>query len=140
MILTELGEFTDSKNQPIKVNFASKRLIGVGHSMGGVSLYVCALPTPQPKVLAECTLRILAHTLYPVVKFESLILVEPMLITARHFKASGYKFGLDEGALIRRDFWESKEEAWVSLSTKGMKTWDKRVVRLFVVSGAASNF
>jgi len=78
---------------------------------------------------------ILGHTLYPVVKFESLVLVEPMLITARHFKASGSKLGFDKSALVRRDFWESREEAWKSLSTKGMKAWDKRVVKLFVDFG-----
>lgn len=44
------------------------------------------------------------------------------------------KPGLADGALARRDFWESREEAWTSLSTKGMKAWDKRMVKLFVVS------
>lgn len=138
MILAGLGVFTDDRNQPIKVDFTSKRLIGIGHSMGGVSLYVHALAKPRSKYLAERTLRILAHTLYPVVKFDSLVLVEPMLITVRHFKAIGRNLGLDESALVRRDFWESREEAWTSLSTKGMKTWDKRVVKLFVVSRAGS--
>lgn len=90
--------------------------------------------------LTEQTLRILAHTFYPVAKFESLVLVEPMLIISRHFKGSGRKLRLDEGALVRRDFWESKEEAWLSLSAKGMKEWDKRVVKLFVVSQAAPDF
>ena len=57
-----------------------------------------------------------------------------MLITVRHFKRMNLKLGLENGALARRDFWESREEAWTSLSTKGMKAWDKRVVKLFVVS------
>ena len=94
----------------------------------------CALTKPHPKSLAERTSRVLAHTLHPVINFDSLVLMEPMLITIRHFKASGRKFGMDEGALVRRDFWESREEAWTSLSTKGMKEWDKRAVKLFVVS------
>jgi len=63
-----------------------------------------------------------------------------MLITIRHLKAGGRKLEMDEGALARRDFWESREEAWTSLSTKGMKEWDKRAVKLFVVSGAAPPF
>ena len=62
-----------------------------------------------------------------------------MLITNRHFKGTERRLGLDEGALVRRDFWESKEEAWTSLSTKGMKAWDKRVVKLFVVSRTGSD-
>lgn len=78
--------------------------------------------------------RILVHTFYPALKFDSLVFVEPMLFTARHFKALGHKSRLHELALARRDFWESKEEAWTSLSTKGMKAWDKRVMKLFVVS------
>ena len=47
---------------------------------------------------------------------------------------------MDEGALARRDFWENGEEAWTSLSTKGMREWDKRTVKLFVVSRLAPNF
>lgn len=39
-LLAGLGSFTDRKNQPIKPDFASKRLVGIGHSMGAVSLYV----------------------------------------------------------------------------------------------------
>lgn len=102
--------------------------------MGGVSLYACLLAKPCSRFSAERTSRILSHTFYPVVKFDSLVLVEPMLVTARHFKGTGRKSGLDDGALARRDFWESREEAWTSFSTKGMKGWDKRVVKLFVVS------
>jgi hypothetical protein len=56
-----------------------------------------------------------------------------MLITARHLKALDHELKLHEIALARRDFWESKEEAWASFSTKGMKAWDKRVTKLFVV-------
>lgn len=66
-----------------------------------------------------------------------MVLVEPMLITARHFKARGHELKLHDIALARRDFWESKEEARRSLSTKGMKVWDKRMVELFVVSKAS---
>ena len=47
LILTGAGAFTDSKNQPIEIDFTTKRLIGIGHSMGGVSLYVCALAKPE---------------------------------------------------------------------------------------------
>lgn len=72
--------------------------------------------------------------LYPAVNFDSLVLVEPMLITARHYKASGRTMAFSEGALARRDFWENREEAWTTLSAKGMKAWDKRMVKLFVVS------
>lgn len=116
LILTGLGTFTDCRNRPARVDFASRRLIGIGHSMGAVSL---------------C----LAHTFYPAVRFDSLVLVEPMLFTVRHFKARGHGPKLHETALARRDFWESREEAWTSLSSKGMKTWDKRVLKLFVEFG-----
>ena len=63
-----------------------------------------------------------------------------MLITARHRKAHGYESGFAESTLARRDFWESKEEARMSLSAKGLKTWDKRATKLFVVSKAAGAF
>ena len=63
-----------------------------------------------------------------------------MLITPRHFEGTGRRLRLEDGALARRDFWESKEEARTSLSTKGMKTWDKRVVELFVVSKTTPDF
>lgn len=56
-----------------------------------------------------------------------------MLMTARHFKALGDELKLHEISSARRDFWESKEQAWTSLSEKGMKSWDKRVTKLFVV-------
>jgi len=91
------------------------------------------------KIFVEQISRVLAHTLYPIIKLDSLVLVEPMLITIRHLKASGRKLGMEEGALARRDFWESRKEAWALLSTKGMKEWDKRAVKLFVVSSAAPN-
>jgi hypothetical protein len=78
--------------------------------------------------------RILVHTLYPAIKFDSLVFIEPMLYTARHFKTSGHELRLHDLALARRDFWESKEEALKSLSAKGMKAWDERVRKLFVVS------
>jgi hypothetical protein len=58
-----------------------------------------------------------------------------MLFTARHFKAHGHQLKLYEIALTRRDFWESREEARASLSARGMKAWDKRVMKLFVVRG-----
>ena len=57
-----------------------------------------------------------------------------MLITAREFERINLELGFQDSTLARRDFWESKEEAWMSLSTKGLKTWDKRVIKLFVVS------
>lgn len=56
-----------------------------------------------------------------------------MLATVRHFGGVDDRLGLVDGALARRDFWESREEARTLLSMKGMKTWDKRVVKLFVV-------
>lgn len=40
LVLAGLGTFTDSKNRPISLDFTSQRLIGIGHSMGAVSLYV----------------------------------------------------------------------------------------------------
>ena len=45
LILTGLGAFSDGKNQPARLDFTTKRLIGIGHSMGGVSLYVCPRET-----------------------------------------------------------------------------------------------
>lgn len=47
LVLAGLGTFTDDKTQPVEIDFTSRRLIGIGHSMGGVSLYVRALAKLQ---------------------------------------------------------------------------------------------
>lgn len=42
LVLAGLGILTDGRNRRTKPDFKSMRLIGIGHSMGAVSLWVCS--------------------------------------------------------------------------------------------------
>lgn len=99
----------------IDVDFSQRRLIGIGHSMGG-----------------NCLL--LAQTYGPNLKFESMILVELMSVERRFMeKPSGM---LLKGAVSRRDVWSSKEEAYQWMKSRpAWKVWDDQVLRRFVNDG-----
>ncbi|KAJ2914575.1 hypothetical protein MD484_g5853, partial [Candolleomyces efflorescens] len=99
------------------VDFSKHKLVGVGHSMGAVSLMLLA-----------------GH--FPQVKFESLICCDLMCMHER-FGGTAKEF-LVGGAERRRDTWPSKEEAYKIMKARGTwKTWDERVLRIFVASTAA---
>ena len=38
LILMGLGTFSDGENRPVQLDFTNRRLIGIGHSLGAVSL------------------------------------------------------------------------------------------------------
>ncbi|KAI0301277.1 Alpha/beta hydrolase fold-1 [Russula brevipes] len=73
----------------IDVDFKSRNLVGVGHSMG-----VSAI--------------ILTRTMHPFVSWSSAILVEPVFV---HPDFAGGSTNLAAGAVKRRDMWSSREEA-----------------------------
>ena len=69
--------------------------------------------------------------MHPFVSWSTAILVEPMIVH-RDYLAGANKFLL-EGALKRRDVWSSREEAHKFLRARSLKSWDPRVVDIYVV-------
>jgi len=98
----------------IDVDFRSRNLVGVGHSMGASAI-------------------ILTRTIYPFVSWSSAILVEPMFLHPKFLEAT-WKFLL-EGAAKRRDVWSSREEADKLFRERSFKSWDPRVIDLYVKYG-----
>ncbi|KAG2007365.1 zuotin [Coprinopsis cinerea AmutBmut pab1-1] len=104
--------FLSGYGKGVDVDFSKRRLVGVGHSMGAVSLVLMT-----------------GH--YPHVKFEKVILCEVMCMNPKFVGRAG-NF-LTQGAEKRRDVWPSREEAYNILKDRGTwKTWDDRVLRSFV--------
>ncbi|SJL10133.1 uncharacterized protein ARMOST_13517 [Armillaria ostoyae] len=102
----------------VDVDFTSRRLVGIGHSMGAVSLLLSLTFNPRPV-------------------FESLILVE--LMTMNQEQSRGPGTFLVSASSIRRDTWSSKEEAYAVMKRrKAWQVWDDRVLRLFVEHGLRS--
>ncbi|KAJ7671263.1 Alpha/beta hydrolase fold-1 [Mycena polygramma] len=99
----------------VDVDFRTRRLVLVGHSMAATSI-VLAL-SYQPKLNPQC-----------------LIMVD---MTGMHDDAvpALMKF-LTEGAMQRRDVWPSREEAYRSMKARPpWKAWDDRVLKLYVEFG-----
>ncbi|KAI0267395.1 Alpha/beta hydrolase fold-1 [Gloeopeniophorella convolvens] len=94
----------------IDVDFKSRNLVGVGHSMGA-----------------------LAMTIEPFVNWSSAILVEPMFLNPKYVKGAT-KF-LVGGANKRRDVWSSREEALKAFKERAFKSWDPRIVEVYVKYG-----
>jgi hypothetical protein len=69
--------------------------------------------------------------MYPFVSWSTAILVEPMIVHRDNFTGKN-KFLL-KGALKRCDVWSSREEAHKFLRERSLKSWDPRVVDLYVV-------
>ncbi|KAI0797268.1 Alpha/beta hydrolase fold-1 [Irpex lacteus] len=104
-VLTNLGN-------GINVDFRSRKLVGVGHSMGAVSI-------------------ILADTFMPEIKFSSIILVDPMI-----YKTGGPILNFIELSARRRDVWPSYEEAYKQFSSRAAyNAWDPRVLKIYVQQG-----
>ncbi|EGN92167.1 hypothetical protein SERLA73DRAFT_191507 [Serpula lacrymans var. lacrymans S7.3] len=96
----------------VDVDFSKHNLVGIGHSMGAISV-------------------VLSTTYYPLVHYTSIQLIEPMFIGYEWSKARG-NF-LEDGAMKRRDIWPSQEEAYTILKSRAsFKVWDDRILRLYV--------
>ncbi|KAF5337468.1 hypothetical protein D9757_002417 [Collybiopsis confluens] len=114
---TLLGSNLDG--QPVdNFDFSARTLVGIGHSMGAISLSLALNFAPSIEHL-----------------FASMFFVEPMtmdpVIAA---KQSAMK--LSAGSENRRDIWPSIEEAYKMLKArKTWQTWDDRVLKIFVESG-----
>ncbi|KAF9239173.1 hypothetical protein BU15DRAFT_88161 [Melanogaster broomeanus] len=99
---------------PIPVDFRSQKLIGIGHSLGGVAISI--LPT-----------------LEPAFSFCALVLVEPLLSPGGLENLHDLKLKLVRGAYERRDIWASRADAWRYLRPR--TSWDSRVLDLYVKHG-----
>jgi len=110
--------FLTGQGTGVPVNFQTRKIIGIGHSMGAIALMLAGMYSPQ-------------------ITFESLILVDPMLIP-RPLKGQPEPMGvpLEAGAAKRRDIWPSREEALkFFLLRTSFKVWDERVLKLLVEHG-----
>jgi alpha-beta hydrolase superfamily lysophospholipase len=99
---------------PTPVDFRRQKLIGIGHSLGGVVISI--LPT-----------------LEPVFNFSALVLVEPLLSPGGMGNLHELKSKLIRGAYERRDVWASREDALRYLRPR--TSWDPRVLDLYVKHG-----
>ncbi|PPQ72182.1 hypothetical protein CVT24_002394 [Panaeolus cyanescens] len=100
------------------IDFSKHKLVGIGHSMGAVSLG-------------------LALGYYPKIKWHALVLCEVMLMPLQFGKEVGNM--LSGPAAKRRDIWPSKEEASKLFSSRGTwQTWDPRIRDLYVKHGLVS--
>ncbi|KAJ3492874.1 hypothetical protein NLJ89_g11149 [Agrocybe chaxingu] len=99
----------------VDVDFSTHNLVGIGHSMGAVSLT-------------------LTLGYYPPPRFSAFILVEPMIMPSIFGPDAAHL--LVSGAEKRRDIWPSREEAYNLFKSRGTwKTWDDRILRLYVNNG-----
>jgi len=94
-----------------KVDFRERNLVGIAHSLGGVSITIL-------------------QNIEPVIKFSSIILVEPMLSPGGQDHVYLLRKSLVRSAYERRDVWPTREHALQSLKSK--TRWHPRVAELFV--------
>ncbi|KAH7930373.1 hypothetical protein BV22DRAFT_1109402 [Leucogyrophana mollusca] len=103
------------------VDFRHQRLVGIGHSLGGVAMTI--LQNIQPRF-----------------HFSSVILVEPMLSPQGPEAVYPLRLGLVKGAYERRDVWDTKEDAYRYLkSRRRTERWDPRVLELYIKYGLRSH-
>ncbi|KAJ3930534.1 MAG: Alpha/beta hydrolase fold-1 [Lentinula lateritia] len=119
---TLLGNLNlDSENRAVMDNFdfSSHTIVGIGHSMGAISLLLSLDFVPSIESL-----------------FASMIFVEPMTMEPPVSGSKGPAKKLASGSQSRRDIWPSAEEAYKMLKTRRTwQSWDDRVLKLFVETG-----
>lgn len=81
----------------------------------------------------------LADTFMPELKFESIILVEPMFY--RKLRPGDRAPDLAGLSSRRRDIWASYQAAYDALSARqAFQVWDPRILKIYVVSSRAHEF
>ncbi|KAI0061134.1 alpha/beta-hydrolase [Artomyces pyxidatus] len=98
----------------IDVDFKTRDLIGVGHSMGCVPL-------------------LMSRTLKPTIPWKGAILVEPVIMHPVYDLQLEYSYAAR--ARRRHDVWRSREEARKAFREKALRTWDPRVIDVYVRYG-----
>ncbi|KIP03772.1 hypothetical protein PHLGIDRAFT_110421 [Phlebiopsis gigantea 11061_1 CR5-6] len=99
----------------VDVDFAARRLVGVGHSLGAITL-------------------MLSTTYMPDIKFHSVVLAEPMIV--RRPRAGELDFDIVDAAIKRKDTWPTREAALryfqSSISCRG---WDAEILEKYAEHG-----
>ncbi|KAK0205878.1 Alpha/beta hydrolase fold-1 [Desarmillaria ectypa] len=96
------------------IDFRTRNLVGVGHSLGGVAMTML-------------------QYMSPTVPFSSIILVEPLLSPAGAHHLKKLRSILIKGAYERRDVWPDLTTAMASLKRHDRKKkWDPRIQQLFI--------
>lgn len=99
-----------------KVDFRSRRLYGIGHSLGGNAMAML-------------------QTIEPRIHFASLSIVDPMLSPAGSHHLNKLRSILIKGAYERRDVWPDRTMAMQALKRRERtKKWDARILDIFIVS------
>jgi len=107
--------FLTGRGKGIPVDFSTRKLVGIGHSIGAVAL-------------------ILSTTYLPSITYSSLILVDPTMFPKP--PSGSDPMYLANNAEQRRDIWPSRPEALHSLQSRSsFKKWDPRVLQIFVECG-----
>lgn len=109
--------FLSGLGKGVDVDFSKRRLVGIGHSMGAISV-------------------LLSSNYFPQIRYEAVVLCDPMTFDIRR---AGGGVVLSEGSKGRRDIWSSKEDAYATLKSRpAWEIWDDRVLRLYAEKGMRS--
>ncbi|KAF8998966.1 Alpha/Beta hydrolase protein [Cyathus striatus] len=98
-----------------RVNFSERKLVGIGHSMGALTL-------------------ILTQTLTTRIPWKSIIIIEPGFAPTAGFPGFAERLSaMQRWVWLRRDTWLSKKHALKDLQgSRVFDQWDLRVLRLYV--------
>ncbi|KAG9313726.1 Alpha/beta hydrolase family-domain-containing protein [Chiua virens] len=98
----------------VDVDFSKRTLVAVGHSLGAAALLLSIQYASR-------------------ITFASIHLVEPIVLGSY---AGDFGSHLADGALKRRDTWDSTDEAHLTMKSRPTwRSWDDRVLRLYVEHG-----
>ncbi|KAL4067117.1 hypothetical protein V8B97DRAFT_1977937 [Scleroderma yunnanense] len=96
------------------VDFSTQKLVGIGHSLGGVAVSIL-------------------QVLQPVFHFQGLVLVEPLLSPQGLKPLRPLQKHLIQSAYDRREVWPSRKDALEYFTSKRHIThWDPHVIDLYV--------
>ncbi|KAA1474445.1 hypothetical protein DENSPDRAFT_841031 [Dentipellis sp. KUC8613] len=102
------------RGEGLNIDFKSRRLVGVGHSLGATAL-------------------ILSRMIQPTIPWLAAVLIEPLLLSSEVDKA--YRSPLAALAAENPDVWPDREEALKTIKSGSSKSWDPRVLELYVSYG-----
>ncbi|KAF9472069.1 alpha/beta-hydrolase [Pholiota conissans] len=108
---------TAGPGQGAGVNFADRKIVGIGHSIGAAALF-------------------LMRDIEPAVRFHAIIAIEPGISIKEHpatFKSSQM---LTAWTWLRRDVWPTRKAAKKDLESSPVHSmWDPKVLDLFIKYG-----
>ncbi|KAG9033625.1 hypothetical protein FS837_002418 [Tulasnella sp. UAMH 9824] len=110
----------DESSRRSRFGFRKRKLVGIGHSLGGCSMARAAIDFPS--------------------LFSSLVLVDPVIMPALDKDPSGGIEKLQTGAVARRSRWSSREEALESFrKTPFFQVWNPAALETYVTEGIVSD-